>query len=155
VTNPLVAVLMGSKNDEPLLEPTTKALTDLGIPFVARAMSAHRTPDKVREFAKRAESDGIEVLICAAGGSAALPGAVAAHTTLPVIGIPLTSSELGSGLDALFGVVQMPPGVPVAGVAIGSWGARNAAYLAAAILSLKHDDVRQSYRAFRDKQSQG
>ena len=155
MTNPLVAVLMGSKNDEPLLEPTMKTLTELGIPHVSKAISAHRTPDKVREFAKRAESDGIEVLICAAGGSAALPGAVAAHTTLPVIGIPLTSSELGSGLDALFGVVQMPPGVPVASVAIGSWGARNAAYLAAAILSLKHDDIRQSYRAFRDKQSQG
>lgn len=155
MTDPLVAVLMGSKNDEPLLEPTTRTLTELGIPHVTRAISAHRNPDKVREFAKRAESDGIEVLICAAGGSAALPGAVAAHTTLPVIGIPLTSSELGSGLDALFGVVQMPPGVPVASVAIGSWGARNAAYLAAAILALKHDDIRQSYRAFRDKQSQG
>lgn len=155
MTTPLVAVLMGSKNDEPLLEPTTKALAELGIPFVTRAMSAHRTPDKVREFAKRAESDGFEVLICAAGGAAHLPGAVAAQTTLPVIGVPLTSSELGSGLDALFGVVQMPPGVPVAGVAIGSWGARNAAYLAAAILSLKHDDIRESYKAFRDKQSQG
>ena len=155
MTNPLVAVLMGSKNDEPLLEPTMKTLTELGIPHVVRAISAHRTPDKVREFAKRAESDGIEVLICAAGGAAALPGAVAAHTTLPVIGIPLTSSELGSGLDALFGVVQMPPGVPVAAVAIGSWGARNAAYLAAAILALKHDDIRQAYKAFRDKQSQG
>jgi 5-(carboxyamino)imidazole ribonucleotide mutase len=116
-------------------------------------MSAHRTPDRVREFAKRAESDGFEVLICAAGGAAHLPGAVAAHTTLPVIGIPLTSSELGSGLDALLCVVQMPPGVPVAGVAIGSWGARNAAYLAAAILALKHEDVRQAYKAFRDTQS--
>ncbi len=155
MTNPLVAVLMGSNSDEPLVEPTTKALTELGIAYVTRVMSAHRTPDKVREFAKRAESDGYEVLICAAGGSAALPGAVAAHTTLPVIGVPLASSELGSGLDALFGVVQMPPGVPVAGVAIGSWGARNAAYLAAAILALKHEDIRQAYTAFRDKQSQG
>ena len=154
MTTPLVAVLMGSKNDEPLLEPTTKALAELGIPFVTRAMSAHRTPDKVREFAKRAESDGFEVLICAAGGAAHLPGAVAAQTTLPVIGIPLASSEVAGGLDAMFGVLQMPPGVPVAGVAVGAWGARNAAYLAAAILSLKHEDIRESYKAFRDKQSQ-
>lgn len=155
MTNPLVAVLMGSKSDEPLLEPTTKVLDELGIPYVTRAMSAHRTPDKVREFAKRAESDGFEVFICAAGGAAALPGAVAAHTTLPVIGIPLTSSEVPGALDAIYGVLQMPPGVPVAAVAVGAWGARNAAYLAAAILSLKHDDIRQAYKAFRDKQSQG
>ncbi|MEX0783553.1 MAG: 5-(carboxyamino)imidazole ribonucleotide mutase [Dehalococcoidia bacterium] len=146
---------MGSKSDEPLLEPTTKVLDELGIPYVTRAMSAHRTPDKVREFAKRAESDGFEVFICAAGGAAALPGAVAAHTTLPVIGIPLTSSEVPGALDAIYGVLQMPPGVPVAAVAVGAWGARNAAYLAAAILSLKHDDIRQAYKAFRDKQSQG
>lgn len=155
MTSPLVAVLMGSPNDEPLLEPAKQALESLGIPFVVRAMSAHRTPDKVREFAKRAESDGFEVLICAAGGAAHLPGAVAAHTTLPVIGIPLATSEVAGGLDALYGVLQMPPGVPVAGVAVGAWGARNAAYLAAAILSLKHPDIREAYRAFRDKQSRG
>lgn len=155
MTNPLVAVLMGSKSDEPLLEPTTQALTELGIPFIVRAMSAHRTPDKVREFAKRAESDGLEVLICAAGGAAHLPGAVAAHTTLPVIGIPLASSEVAGGMDAIFGVLQMPPGVPVAAVAVGAWGASNAAYLAASILSLKHADIREAYKAFRDKQSQG
>lgn len=155
MTNPLVAVLMGSKSDEPLLEPTTQALTELGIPFIVRAMSAHRTPDKVREFAKRAESDGLEVLICAAGGAGHLPGAVAAHTTLPVIGIPLASSEVAGGMDAIFGVLQMPPGVPVAAVAVGAWGASNAAYLAASILSLKHADIREAYKAFRDKQSQG
>jgi 5-(carboxyamino)imidazole ribonucleotide mutase len=155
MTNPLVAILMGSANDEPLLEPTKTVLGSLGIPFVVRAMSAHRTPDKVREFAKRAESDGFEVLICAAGGAAALPGAVAAHTTLPVIGIPLASSEVAGGLDAVYGVLQMPPGVPVAGVAVGAWGARNAAYLAASILSLKHPQIREAYKAFRDKQSQG
>jgi 5-(carboxyamino)imidazole ribonucleotide mutase len=153
--DPLVAVLMGSKNDEPLLEPTTKALDSLNIPYVVRAMSAHRTPDKVREFAKRAESDGFEVLICAAGGAAHLPGAVAAQCTLPVIGIPLASSDVAGGMDAVFGVLQMPPGVPVAGVAVGAWGARNAAYLAASILALKHPEIRESYKAFRDKQSQG
>ena len=91
MANPLVAILMGSANDEPLLEPTKKVLDDLGIPYIVRAMSAHRTPDKVREFAKRAESDGLEVMICAAGGAAHLPGAVAANCTLPVIGIPLAS----------------------------------------------------------------
>jgi 5-(carboxyamino)imidazole ribonucleotide mutase len=155
MTDPLVAILMGSVNDEPLLEPTKKALESLGIPFATRAMSAHRTPDKVREFAKRAESDGLEVLICAAGGAAALPGAVAAHTTLPVIGIPLASSEIAGGMDAIFGVLQMPPGVPVAAVAVGAWGARNAAYLAASILALKHPEIRESYKAFRDRQSQG
>ena len=155
MANPLVAILMGSANDEPLLEPTKKVLDDLGIPYVVRAMSAHRTPDKVREFAKRAESDGLEVMICAAGGAAHLPGAVAANCTLPVIGIPLASSEVAGGLDAIYGVLQMPPGVPVAGVAVGAWGARNAAYLAASILALKHPEIRESYKAFRDKQSQG
>ncbi|MCZ2110309.1 MAG: 5-(carboxyamino)imidazole ribonucleotide mutase [Dehalococcoidia bacterium] len=155
MSNPLVAILMGSKNDEPLLEPTKQVLDSLGIPYVVRAMSAHRTPDKVREFAKRAQSDGLEVLICAAGGAAHLPGAVAAQTTLPVIGIPLASSEVAGGLDAIYGVLQMPPGVPVAGVAVGGWGARNAAYLAASILSLSHDDIRHAYSAFREKQSQG
>ena len=150
-----LAILMGSANDEPLLEPTKKVLDDLSIPYVVRAMSAHRTPDKVREFAKRAESDGFEVMICAAGGAAHLPGAVAANCTLPVIGIPLASSEVAGGMDAIFGVLQMPPGVPVAGVAVGAWGARNAAYLAASILSLKHADIREAYKAFRDKQSQG
>ncbi|GMV86012.1 MAG: N5-carboxyaminoimidazole ribonucleotide mutase [Dehalococcoidia bacterium] len=155
MTNPLVAILMGSANDEPLLEPTKKVLDDLGIGYVVRAMSAHRTPDKVREFARRAESDGFEVMICAAGGAAHLPGAVAANCTLPVIGIPLASSEVAGGLDAIYGVLQMPPGVPVAGVAVGAWGARNAAYLAASILALKHPDIRESYKAFRDRQSQG
>ena len=106
MANPLVAILMGSANDEPLLEPTKKVLDDLGVPYVVRAMSAHRTPDKVREFAKRAESDGFEVMICAAGGAAHLPGAVAANCTLPVIGIPLPFlSYGGSSLVAnLFGV---------------------------------------------------
>ncbi len=155
MANPLVAILMGSANDEPLLEPTKKVLDDLGVPYVIRAMSAHRTPDKVREFAKRAESDGFEVMICAAGGAAHLPGAVAANCTLPVIGIPLASSEVAGGLDAIYGVLQMPPGVPVAGVAVGAWGARNAGYLAASILALKHPDIREAYKAFRDKQSQG
>ncbi len=155
MSEPLVALVMGSKSDEQLLQPTREALDSLGIPFAVRVMSAHRSPDRVREFAKRAESDGLEVIICAAGGAAHLPGAVAAHTTLPVIGIPLATSEIAGGLDALFGVLQMPPGVPVAGVAVGAWGARNAAYLTAAILALKHPEIRAAYKGFRDRQSQG
>lgn len=153
MANPLVTILVGSANDEPLLEPTKKVLTDLGIPFLFRVASAHRNPERVREIALRAESDGIEVFICAAGGAAALPGAVAALTTLPVIGVPLASSEIAGAMDAVYGVLQMPPGVPVAAVAVGAWGARNAAYLAASILALKHPDIREAYKTFRDQQS--
>lgn len=155
MAEPLVAVLMGSKNDAELMAPTEQVLESLGIPFETHAMSAHRTPDKVRDYAKSAAGRGIEVVICAAGGAAHLPGAVAANSMLPVIGVPLVSSDVAGGLDAMFGVLQMPPGVPVAGVAVGGWGARNAAYLAAAILSLKHESVRAAYYAFREKQSQG
>lgn len=153
MSTPLVAILMGSKNDAPLMEPTEKTLASLEIPYETHAMSAHRTPDKVREFAKSAIAAGFEVIICAAGGAAHLPGAVAAQTTLPVIGVPLATSDVAGGQDAVYGVLQMPPGVPVAGVAVGGWGARNAAYLAAAILSLAHEDVRERYAAFRAAQS--
>ena len=153
MANPLVAILVGSANDETHMEPTKKVLNDLGIPFVFKVASAHRNPERVREFALRAESDGIEVFICAAGGAAALPGAVSALTTLPVIGVPLASSEIAGAMDAVYGVLQMPPGVPVAAVAVGAWGARNAAYLAAAILGLKHAAIREAYKDFRDKQS--
>lgn len=153
MSTPLVAILMGSKNDMSHMEPTEKALASLGIPYETHVMSAHRNPEKVHEFAKGARDAGIEVFICAAGGAAALPGAVSALTTLPVIGVPLATSEVAGGQDAIYGVLQMPPGVPVAGVAVGGWGARNAAYLAASILSLSHEDVRESYAAFRAAQS--
>jgi len=146
---------MGSKNDMSQMEPTEKVLTSLDIPFETKVMSAHRNPDKVRDFAKTAIDSGFEIVICAAGGAAHLPGAVAANTTLPVIGVPLPTSDVAGGQDAVFGVLQMPPGVPVAGVAVGGWGARNAAYLAAAILSLKHDDIRKNYTEFRTKQAEG
>jgi 5-(carboxyamino)imidazole ribonucleotide mutase len=153
VTERLVAILIDASSEESHLAPVKQVLGDLDIPFVVRPMSALRTPDKVREFAKRAESDGFEVLICAAEGAAHLPGAVAAHTTLPVIGLPLEGSGVPGGLDAVYGVLQTPHGVPVAAVAPGESGARNAAYLAAAILSLKHTDIREAYREFRDRQS--
>ena len=145
---PLVAVLMGSKSDAPLMQECLDLLSELGVPHESHVMSAHRTPDKVREFAVSARDRGIEVIIAAAGGAAHLPGAVKAHTSLPVIGVPVPSSDL-RGIDALYGIVQMPPGVPVATVAVGSWGARNSALLAAEILALKHEDVHRAYEDYR------
>ena len=149
-----VGVVMGSSSDEPVVQATIDVLEDLGIDYEVRVMSAHRRPKAVMEYAVSARDRGIEVLIGAAGGSAALPGVLAAWSTLPVIGIPLASSELG-GSDALTAIAQMPPGVPVACVAVGSWGARNAAYLAAEILALKHEDVRGAYEAYRKKLQEG
>ncbi len=145
---------MGSSSDEPVVSETVKVLEDLGIDYEVRVMSAHRKPKAVMEYAVSARERGIEVLIGAAGGSAALPGVLAAWTTLPVIGVPLASSELG-GSDALTAIAQMPPGVPVACVAVGSWGARNAAYLAAEILALKYESIRESYEAYRKKLQEG
>jgi 5-(carboxyamino)imidazole ribonucleotide mutase len=123
-------------------------LDKLGIPYETHVISAHRTPDKVREFAQGVAGRGIRVIIAGAGGSAALPGAIKAYTSLPVIGVPLASSDL-KGVDALLAIAQMPPGVPVATVAVGSWGARNAALLAAEILALSDDAVRKSYEDYR------
>ena len=154
MTNPLVAVVMGSKSDAPLMQECLDLLSSLGIEHESHVMSAHRTPDKVRDFATSAGERGIEVIIAAAGGSAALPGAVKAYTTLPVIGVPVPSSEL-KGIDSLYAMAQMPPGTPVATVAIGSWGARNAALLAAEILSLGHEDVRRTYEDYRRKLAAG
>ncbi len=139
---------MGSKSDAPLVQECLDLLSKLGIPHESHVMSAHRTPDKVREFASSAQERGVEVIIAAAGGSAALPGAIKAYTMLPVIGVPVPSSEL-KGIDALYAMAQMPPGTPVATVAIGSWGARNAALLAAEILALKHEEVRRAYEGYR------
>jgi 5-(carboxyamino)imidazole ribonucleotide mutase len=145
---PLVGVIMGSSSDEATVDETVKVLEELGVDYEVRVMSAHRAPDRVREYATTARDRGIEVFIAAAGGAAALPGVLASWSTLPVIGVPLASSEL-KGLDALMAVAQMPPGIPVACVAIGSWGARNAAYLAAEILGIKHDSIRESYEQYR------
>ena len=152
--NPLVGVVMGSTTDDPLVQETLKVLGDLGVPHEVRVLSAHRTPARVQEYGSSATERGLEVIIAAAGGAAALPGALAAWTTLPVIGIPLPTSEL-KGIDALYAIAQMPPGIPVACVAVGSWGARNAAYLAASILSLSHPDIREAYTAYRARLQQG
>lgn len=133
VDSPRVGIVMGSKSDLPAMQTAEKELTDRGIRCEVRVMSAHREPDKVADYAKNARMRGLRVIIAGAGLSAALPGVVAAHTDLPVIGVPLTSrTSIGGGLDALLSIVQMPPGVPVACVGVDN--ARNAAVLAARIL---------------------
>ena len=147
---PLVGVVMGSKSDAEALQQTLDTLSQMGIDHEVNVISAHRTPEKARLYGQSARERGIEVIIAAAGGAAHLPGVLASWTTLPVIGIPLPSSDL-KGVDALYSIVQMPAGIPVASVAIGSAGARNAAYLAAEILGLKYDDIRQSYEKYRSE----
>ena len=153
-SKPIVAVLMGSESDRPIMDETVKALENLAIPSETHVMSAHRTPERVRQFARGAESRGIRVVIAGAGGAAHLPGVIAAQTTLPVIGVPIAGSSM-MGLDSLLSIVQMPGGVPVATVAVGAGGARNAAYLAAAIIGLADPEVRARYQQFRKDQSGG
>jgi 5-(carboxyamino)imidazole ribonucleotide mutase len=123
-------------------------LKQLGIDYEVSVISAHRTPEKAMKFGLAARERGFEVIIAAAGGAAHLPGVLASWTTLPVIGVPLASSEL-KGIDALYSIVQMPAGIPVATVAVGSAGAKNAAYLAAEILGLKHAEIRKAYEKYR------
>jgi len=146
---PLVGVLMGSTSDVDVMGGCGELLGELGIPHEIRVLSAHRTPELTREYATAAAGRGIEVIIAGAGWAAHLAGFVAAHTILPVIGVPIDSSPL-QGVDALLSTVQMPPGIPVATVSIGSGGARNAAVLAAEILALKHPDIAVQLRAYRD-----
>jgi len=145
---PLVAVVMGSKSDAEAVQPTLDILKALGIEHEVNVISAHRTPEKARNYALSARGRGIEVIIAAAGGAAHLPGVLASWTTLPVIGIPIASGEL-KGVDALYSIVQMPAGIPVAAVAIGSAGAKNAAYLAVEILGIKHDKINKAYEKYR------
>ena len=139
---------MGSKSDYRYLAPAAELLTDLGVPHEVRIVSAHRTPDWMFEYAAGAESRGLEVIIAAAGGAAHLPGMVAAKTLLPVLGVPIPATTL-NGLDSLLSIVQMPKGVPVGTLAIGEAGAINAALLAAAIVSLRHVEVRERLRRWR------
>jgi 5-(carboxyamino)imidazole ribonucleotide mutase len=148
---PRVAVLTGSQSDVPLLEPCLQTLSELGIEHELRVMSAHRTPARVQEFASTAAERGFEVIIAAAGMAAHLPGVVAAWTALPVIGVPVGKAGM-SGLDALLSIAQMPPGVPVACMAVN--GAKNAALFAAAILALKHEPVREALATYRLKQAE-
>ena len=151
MTDPLVAVLMGSTSDEEAMAGCGQLLDRLAVPYEQHVMSAHRTPDRVAEFARGAQERGVEVLIAGAGGAAALPGAVAAYTSLPVIGVPLASSEL-HGVDALHAIAMMPPGVPVATMAVGTWGARNSAVFAAQILALSHADIAAALASYREEQ---
>jgi 5-(carboxyamino)imidazole ribonucleotide mutase len=147
---PSVGVIIGSKTDEALIQPALDMLKQLGIDYEFSILSAHRNPEKVRQYGSEASGRGIEVIIAAAGAAAHLPGAVAGWTTLPVIGVPLPTSEL-KGIDSLYSIVQMPAGVPVACVGIGTSGAKNAALLAAQILGAKHKEIKDAYEAYKRK----
>ena len=147
---PLVGIVIGSKNDEPLIQPTLDILQQLNIKYELSILSAHRNPDKVREYASKAKEGGVDVIIAAAGAAAHLPGVLASWTTLPVIGVPLPTSEL-KGVDSLYSIVQMPAGVPVACVGIGTPGAKNAALLAAQILGVKHKGIKDAYEKYKRK----
>jgi 5-(carboxyamino)imidazole ribonucleotide mutase len=147
---PIVGVVMGSKSDAEALQPALEILIQFGIEHEVNVISAHRTPEKARQYAMSARERGIEIIIAAAGMAAALPGVLASWTTLPVIGIPMAGGDL-KGVDALYSIVQMPAGIPVACVAIGSAGVKNAAYLAAEILGLKHSDIRKAYDKYRSE----
>ncbi|HMK42639.1 MAG TPA: 5-(carboxyamino)imidazole ribonucleotide mutase [Dissulfurispiraceae bacterium] len=141
-----VLVLMGSDSDVPVMEKAAEVLRDMGVEYEINISSAHRLPDQTAEYARTARERGIEVVIAGAGMAAHLAGVVAAHTTLPVIGVPLKSGAL-AGVDALYSTVQMPPGIPVATVAID--GAKNAAYLACSILSIKYPEIAHKLEEYR------
>ena len=149
---PLVAILMGSPNDWGTMRAAEETLAKLGITSDARVISAHRTPERLTRYLADAEERGIEVIIAGAGGAAHLAGVTAAHTLLPVLGVPIDSSPL-QGLDALLSTVQMPGGIPVATMAVGKAGAKNAALFAAAILARRDPAVRERLAKFRDAQS--
>jgi len=139
---------MGSKNDFETLKSCCDTLTEFGIEWEARVLSAHRTPDAALEYASKAEGRGLQVIICAAGGAAHLAGFIAAKTIIPVLAVPIASTPLG-GLDSLLAMVQMPAGIPVGTLAIGKWGATNAGVLAAQIIGTKRPELREKMRAWR------
>jgi 5-(carboxyamino)imidazole ribonucleotide mutase len=151
-SQPLVAVIMGSKTDWETMRSASEVLAEFGVPHECRIVSAHRTPDLLFEFAKAAESRGIEVIIAGAGGAAHLPGMAASQTVVPVLGVPVESRAL-HGLDSLLSIVQMPAGVPVGTLAIGPAGAKNAALLAISILGNSRPELREKLRAFRNSQT--
>lgn len=150
--HPLVGIVMGSKSDWTTMQQASAVLKELSIPYEVRVLSAHRTPQQTAEYAGSAEERGLEVIIAGAGGAAALPGALAAHTILPVLGAPMQTASL-NGMDSLLSMVQMPKGIPVGTLAIGNAGAANAALLAASILAIKHSDIRSRLRAYRQAQT--
>jgi 5-(carboxyamino)imidazole ribonucleotide mutase len=144
---------MGSASDWPTLRPAAQLLATLGIPHESRVTSAHRTPDAMADYARSAEDRGLRVIIAGAGGAAHLPGMIASHTLVPVLGVPVESRVL-RGVDSLLSIVQMPAGIPVGTLAIGESGARNAALLAAAMLATADPELRERLRAFRAEQAE-
>jgi len=151
-SKPLVAIIMGSKSDWETMRHAVETLNDLDVSNEARVLSAHRTPDETADFARTAADRGLRVIIAGAGGAAHLAGVIAAHTWLPVLGVPIQSKL--QGLDSLLSTAQMPGGIPVGTLAIGEPGAKNAALLAAAILALSDKNIRKNVEAFRKKQSE-
>jgi 5-(carboxyamino)imidazole ribonucleotide mutase len=153
MAQPVVGVIMGSRSDWETMQHACATLDELGVAYETRVVSAHRTPDLMAEYASGAADRGLQVVIAGAGGAAHLPGMTAAHTHLPVLGVPVESHAL-KGMDSLLSIVQMPAGVPVGTTAIGRAGAVNAALLAASIVALSDEDVRERLRAFRTAQTQ-
>ncbi|WP_437228256.1 5-(carboxyamino)imidazole ribonucleotide mutase [Planctomicrobium sp. SH661] len=151
-SSPLVGVIMGSKSDWETMKAAAEILTQFGIPHECRVVSAHRTPDWMAEYARTAESRGLEVIIAGAGGAAHLPGMVAGHTVLPVLGVPVQSKAL-QGLDSLLSIVQMPGGIPVGTLAIGAAGSKNAGLLAVRILANSRPELRAKLHEFHQKQT--
>jgi len=150
--SPLVGIIMGSTSDWETMQHTVDMLKEFGVPHEYEVVSAHRTPDLMSEYAKNAESRGLEVIIAGAGGAAHLPGMTASHTILPVLGVPVRSKEL-EGMDSLLSIAQMPAGIPVGTLAVGKAGAKNAALLAIAILGNKYPEYRTKLHAFRARQT--
>ncbi len=151
--SPVISIIMGSQSDWSTMKHATDILDDLKIGYEAKIISAHRTPDRMVEYAKNARAKGIKVIIAGAGGAAHLPGMVAAMTSLPVLGVPVESRTM-KGIDSLYSIVQMPAGIPVGTLAIGTAGAKNAAILAASILSTNDKNVQENLDNFRKKQTE-
>lgn len=154
MTKPLVSIVMGSDSDLEIMREAGKVLEEFGIPYDIDVTSAHRSPDRTADFARKAREDGIRVIIAGAGGAAHLAGVIAAHTTLPVIGVPIPSTSL-QGMDSLLATVQMPAGIPVATVAIGKPGATNAGILAAQMIALSDDSIAKKLVAYKEKLARG
>ena len=153
MTNPKIGILMGSKSDADIMGEASRILEEFGVPHEMKVLSAHRTPQETSEYAQSAESRGIQALIAGAGYAAHLAGALAAHSTLPIIGVPLDASSL-QGLDSLLSTVQMPKGIPVACMGIGKAGAMNAALFAVQILARSDPDLAQKLKEYREKMRQ-
>ena len=152
MSNIKVAIIMGSESDAEEMKPASEVLNELGIKNESRVISAHRTPDRLREYILNAEKNGVKVFIGGAGMAAALPGVIAAYTHLPVLGVPIESKSL-KGMDSLLSIAQMPPGIPVGTLAIGSACSKNAGLLAAAILSVSNQEIESKLKDYRKKQS--